>query len=194
MVPDIKIVEEAKTPLAMNPKKFGLWLFIATVIMLFGAWTSAYIVKRGDMGWSEIIVPDLFWINTGIILASSVTMVWAVRAARKDNFESLKIALSITTILGIAFVIGQFMAYDQMVELKEHFTGGPVSHSFVYVLSGAHAVHLISGVIFLIFVLVAVFQKKVHSKNMNQIEMCATYWHFLDVLWLYLFVFLLLNK
>jgi cytochrome c oxidase subunit 3 len=194
MVPDIKIVEEAKRPLAMNPKKFGLWLFIATVIMLFGAWTSAYIVKRGDMGWSEIIVPDLFWVNTGIILASSVTMVWAVRAARKDNFESLKIALSITTILGIAFVIGQFMAYGQMVELKEHFTGGAVSHSFVYVLSGAHAVHLISGVVFLIFVLVAVFQSKVHSKNMNQIEMCATYWHFLDVLWLYLFVFLLLNK
>src|ERR1041384_5706990 len=99
MVPDIKIVEEAKRPLAMNPKKFGLWLFIATVIMLFGAWTSAYIVKRGDMGWSEIIVPDLFWVNTGIILTSSVTMVWAVRAARRDNFEALKIALSLTTVL-----------------------------------------------------------------------------------------------
>ena len=128
MVPEIKIVEEAKSPLAMNPKKFGLWIFIATVIMLFGAWTSAYIVKRGDMGWSEIIVPDLFWINTGIILASSATMVWAVRAARKDNLEALKISLSITTILGIAFVIGQVMAFDQMVALKEHFTGGHVSH------------------------------------------------------------------
>jgi cytochrome c oxidase subunit 3 len=194
MAVEIKIVEEAKQPLGMNPRKFALWLFIATVIMLFAAWTSAYIVKRGDMGWSEIIVPDLFWVNTGIILASSITMVWATMAARRNKQESLKIALSITTILGIAFVIGQFMAYDQMVALKEHFTGGPVSHSFVYVLSGAHAVHLVSGVIVLIFTLVAVFRGKVHAKNMDGIEMCATYWHFLDLLWLYLFVFLLLNK
>ncbi|HEY9045449.1 MAG TPA: cytochrome c oxidase subunit 3 [Ohtaekwangia sp.] len=194
MALDIKIVEEARKPLAMNPKKFGLWLFMATVIMLFGAWTSAYIVKRGDMGWSEIVVPNLFWVNTGIILVSSATMIWAVRAARKDNQERLKVALSITTILGIAFVIGQFMAYGQMVEMKEHFTGGPVSHSFVYVLSGAHAVHLVSGVVFLIIVLVSAFRLKVGSKNMTQIEMCATYWHFLDLLWLYLFVFLLLNK
>ncbi|HEY9006489.1 cytochrome c oxidase subunit 3 [Ohtaekwangia sp.] len=194
MALDIKIVEEAKKPLAMNPKKFGLWLFIATVIMLFGAWTSAYIVKRGDMGWSEIVVPDLFWVNTAIIMFSSGTMIWAVRAARKNNQEQLKVALSITTILGIAFVVGQFMAYNQMVEMKEHFTGGPVSHSFVYVLSGAHAVHLISGVIFLIIVLVSAFRLKVDSQNMTQIEMCATYWHFLDLLWLYLFVFLLLNK
>jgi cytochrome c oxidase subunit 3 len=191
---DIKIIEEAKKPASMNPKKFALWLFIATVIMLFAAWTSAYIVKRGDIAWAKIEVPGLFWVNTAIILASSGTMVWAVRAARKDNLEMVKVALSITTVLGIAFVVGQVMAYGQMVEMKEHFTGGPVSHSFVYVLSGAHGLHLISGVIFLMVVLGAAFKFKVHSKSMDQIEMCATYWHFLDLLWLYLFVFLLLNR
>jgi cytochrome c oxidase subunit III len=191
---DIKIIEEAKKPASMNPKKFALWLFIATVIMLFAAWTSAYIVKRGDIAWAKIEVPGLFWVNTAIILASSGTMVWAVRAARKDNLEMVKVALSITTVLGIAFVVGQVMAYGQMVEMKEHFTGGPVSHSFVYVLSGAHGLHLISGVVFLMVVLGAAFKFKVHSKSMDQIEMCATYWHFLDLLWLYLFVFLLLNR
>ena len=121
-------------------------------------------------------------------------MIWAVRAAKKDKLETVKLALSITTILGIAFVIGQLLAFREMVALKEHFTGGNVSHSFVYVLSGAHGLHLISGVVFLVIVLAATFKYKVHSKNMNQIEMCATYWHFLDVLWLYLFVFLLINK
>ena len=121
-------------------------------------------------------------------------MVWAVRAARQDKLEMVKLALSITTILGIAFVVGQFIAYKEMIALREHFTGGNVSHSFVYVLSGAHGVHLISGVVFLLIVLAATFKYKVHSKNMTRIEMCATYWHFLDVLWLYLFVFLLLNK
>jgi cytochrome c oxidase subunit 3 len=151
-------------------------------------------VKRGDIGWTEIIIPDLFRVNTGIIVLSSLTMIWSVRAARRDNQEMLKVALSITTILGVAFLIGQYLAFDQMVGLKEYFTGGPVSHSFVYILSGAHAVHLIGGVVFLLVVLVAVFRYRVHSRNMNQIEMCATYWHFLGVLWLYLFVFLLVNK
>ena len=194
MATDIKIVEEAKKPLGMHPQKFALWIFMATVIMLFAAWTSAYIVKRSDMGWSEIVVPGQFWINTGIILTSSFTMVWAVWAARRDKLEMVKLALSITTVLGIAFVAGQFVAYKEMIALREHFTGGNVSHSFVYVLSGAHGVHLISGVVFLLIVLAATFKYKVHSKNMSRIEMCATYWHFLDVLWLYLFVFLLLNK
>jgi cytochrome c oxidase subunit 3 len=178
----------------MDPKKFALWIFMATVIMLFGAWTSAHIVRRGDMGWSEVVMPELFKINTVIILASSLTMFWAVREARRDNLERLKMALSITTLLGIAFVVGQVLAFDQMIGLKEYFAGGPVSHSFVYVLSGAHAVHLISGVVFLCIVLGATFRYKVHSKRMNQLEMCATYWHFLDVLWLYLFVFMLWNK
>ena len=194
MAVDIKIIEEAKKPASMNPKKFALWLFMATVLMLFAAWTSAYIVKRGDVAWTEIIVPSLFWVNTGVIIISSLTMIWAVRAARKDNIEGVKLALSLTTILGVAFLVGQILAFNQMIALKEHFTGGPVSHSFVYVLSGAHGLHLVSGVICLFVVLSAAFRLKVNSKNMDTIEMCATYWHFLGVLWLYLFVFLLLNR
>ncbi|HPM32206.1 MAG TPA: cytochrome c oxidase subunit 3 [Chryseolinea sp.] len=194
MAAEIKIVEEADKPIGMNPKKFALWLFMATVVMLFAAWTSAFIVKRGDIGWAEIIVPDQFWINTVIIVLSSISMIWAVRAARADRLETVKLALSITSILGVAFLVGQIFAYKEMIALKEHFTGGNVSHSFVYVLSGVHGVHLISGVIFLLIVLRATFTYKVHSKNMDLIEMCAMYWHFLDVLWLYLFVFLLVNR
>src|SRR5690349_2729806 len=114
---DIKIVEEAKQPASMNPKKFALLLFLATVLMLFAAWTSAYLVKRGDVAWTEIVIPNLFWVNTGVILLSSLTMIWAVRSAKKDDFEKLKLALSITTVLGIAFLIGQFLAYGQMIDM-----------------------------------------------------------------------------
>ena len=90
-------------------------------------------------------------------------MIWAVWAARRDKLETVKLALSITTILGIAFVVGQFVAYKEMIALREHFTGGNVSHSFVYVLSGAHAVHLISGVVVLFIVLRATLQGRVHK-------------------------------
>lgn len=194
MATEIKIVEEAKQPLAMHPLKFAMWLFIVTIGMLFAAWTSAYLVKRAEPGWSEVQIPSIFWINTTIILTSSVTMFWAQRAARRDSLETVKLALGITTILGVAFLFGQWMAWGRLVQLNEYFIGGNVSHSFLYVLTGVHGLHILGGVIFLIIVFVSTFKYQVHSKNMLQIELCSTFWHFLDVLWLYLFIFLLVNK
>ncbi|HTJ47844.1 MAG TPA: cytochrome c oxidase subunit 3 [Cyclobacteriaceae bacterium] len=194
MTTEIKIVEEAKKPRSMHPKKFAMWLFIVTVCMLFAAWTSAYLVKRAEAGWAEIIIPDQFWINTVIIIASSGTMAWAQHSARKDNLEKVKLAISITTVLGVAFLIGQWIAWGKLVELNEHFSGGNVSHSFLYVLTGIHGLHILGGVIFLIIVLISTYRFQVHSKNMTRIELCSTFWHFLDVLWLYLFAFLMINK
>ena len=192
-IEDLRIVEEAKKPQAMNPKKFALWLFMTSVIMMFGAWTSAYLVKRGDAGWAEIIMPGQFYVNTVIVALSSVTMIWAYRLAKHDKIAQLKIALSVTTLLGILFLMGQYVAYTEMISLKQHFTGSNVSHSFLWVLPAVHGVHIVSGLIFLLIVLSNVFQYKVHSKRLNQLEMCATYWHFLGGLWLYLFIFLILN-
>jgi cytochrome c oxidase subunit 3 len=194
MAAEIKIVEEAKKPLAMNPKKFAMWLFIVTVCMLFAAWTSAYIVKRAEAGWAEIILPNQFYVNSVIIVISSFTMFWAQWSARRDNLEMVKLALSITTALGISFLVGQWIAWQKLVSLQEHFSGGNVSHSFLYVLTGIHGLHIAGGVVFLIIVLISTFRFKVHSKDMTQMELCSTFWHFLGVLWLYLFVFLLLNK
>lgn len=196
MAADIRIVEEAKKPRSMNPKKFALWLFIVSVIMLFGAWTSAYIVKRGEPGWSSFELPDEFWLSTSVIILSSVTMAWAHISAKKDNIDHAKLALALTTGLGVAFLAGQWMAWQRMVEMNYYFAGSSSnsSSSFIYVLSGFHGLHIISGLIFLLIVLVATFRYKVHSKNMLKMEMCSTYWHFLGGLWVYLFVFLLLNR
>lgn len=196
MAADIRIVEEARKPKSMNPKKFAMWLFIVSVMMLFGAWTSAYIVKRGEPGWSSFELPLQFWLNTGIIIASSITMIWAQRSARKDNLEQTKMALGMTTALGIAFLIGQWLAWEKMVEMNYYFagSGSNSSSSFIYVLTGFHGLHIVSGVVFLVLVLIAAFKFKVHSRSMLKIEMCSTYWHFLGGLWLYLFVFLLLNR
>jgi cytochrome c oxidase subunit III len=91
-------------------------------------------------------------------------------------------------------MLGQLLAFGELVALNQYFTGGSVSHTFVYVLTGAHGAHVVSGVAFLLIVMYSAFKLKVHSKNMNQIEMCATYWHFLGILWLYLLLFLMWNK
>jgi cytochrome c oxidase subunit 3 len=193
MAAELKLVEEAKKPLSMNPKKFALWLFIVSVIMVFAALTSAYIVRQAEGNWLIFELPQLFWITSVIILISSGTMHWAYLAAKRDSLESVKLATSITTILGVAFLVGQFLAWNDLVANNVFFVGNP-SGSFVYVLSGLHGLHIIGGVVFLLILLASTFKYKVHSKNLSLIEMCATYWHFLDVLWLYLFVFLLLNR
>lgn len=189
---DIKFMEEPQQTLSMHPKKFALWLFIVTVVMVFAAMTSAYIVRQSDGNWLVFDIPQTLWITSGIILLSSITMHWAYISARKDNFGSLKLAMSLTAALGIAFLVGQYESWKELVNMGVYFVGNPAG-SFMYVFTGLHGLHLISGVIFLIVVLVNTFRYKVHAKSMVQMEMCATYWHFLDGLWLYLFLFLMLN-
>ncbi len=188
----VEVVRDTKATLSMHPKKFAMWLFIVTVVMIFAAMTSAYIVRQSEGNWLEFDLPQSFWLTSGIILLSSATMHWAYVSAKRDNLKSLRIAMIATTLLGVAFLIGQYLAWGDLVAMDVYFVGNP-GGSFVYVLSGLHAAHLIGGVVFLLITLVNVLRYRVHAKSMDQIEMCATYWHFLDGLWLYLFVFLLLN-
>ncbi|MEQ8242044.1 MAG: cytochrome c oxidase subunit 3 [Fulvivirga sp.] len=192
MTSDFKIVEEAKRPLSMHPKKFGLWLFMITVVMIFASLTSAYIVRQAEGNWVVFELPMEMWITSVIIAISSISMQMAYFAAKKDNLERVKLLVTITSILGVAFLIGQFFVWGALVDQNIFLVGNP-SGSFLYILSGLHGLHLVSGIIFLIIVLISTFKYRVHSKNLAQIQMCTTYWHFLGGLWIYLFVFLLLN-
>ena len=184
--------EEPQQPLAMHPKKFAVWLFIVSIIMIFAALTSAYLVRRAEGNWLEFELPAIFWINSAILLGSSVTMQWAYFSAKKDNLNSLKTGMVLTVILAVAFLVGQWYSWEALVASQVFFVGNP-SGSFLYVLTGMHAFHLVTGLVFLLIIIVAAFRYKIHAKNMVCMEMCTTYWHFLDILWLYLFVFLLIN-
>ena len=184
--------EEVEQPISMHPKKFAMWLFIVSVVMIFAGLTSAFIVRQSEGNWLQYDLPNIFWFTSGIIILSSAFMYWAVRSAKKDQLDQLKMALGVTTGLGILFLIGQWYSWVALVDMDVYFVGNPAG-SFLYVLTGLHAIHLISGVIFLIIVLISSFRYKIHSKSMTQLEICATYWHFLGGLWLYLFIFLLIN-
>lgn len=186
-------IEQAKMPLSMHPQKFAMWLFIVSVVMVFASLTSAYIVREADGNWLEFQLPSLFYINTGIILLSSFTMQWAYFSAKKDNINQVKLSLLLTLGLGVAFLVGQYYAWLQLDGMDIYFEGNP-SGSFVYVLSGLHGIHIVSAIVFVLVVFINTAQYKVHSRNMLRLEMCATFWHFLDGLWIYLFLFLLLNK
>ena len=193
MAENYKLVDApVEQPLSMHPKKFALWLFIVTVVMIFAAFTSAHIVRQADGDWLIYDLPSMLWYTSGIIILSSVFMQWAYIAAKKDKLEQVKLSLGITTILGILFLFGQLKAWEQMVDANVYFTGNPAG-SFLYIFTGIHALHLISGVIYLIYMLISSLRNKVHSENMLNMEMSSTWWHFLGGLWIYLFIFLLLN-
>jgi cytochrome c oxidase subunit 3 len=187
----MRLIEEPRKPMAMHPKKFAMWLFLASVIMLFAAWTSAYLVRRADGNWQIFDLPSMFYVSSLIIILSSISMQVGYYSAKKDNASTVKIWVTVTAILGLMFLITQLIGWQQLINNRIHFSGGNPSASFVYVLSGMHGVHVISAVVFLVIVWNSARQLKINSKNLAQIEMCATYWHFLGALWLYLFIFLL---
>ena len=192
MTSDYKLVEEVEPTYSMNPKKFILWLFIVSIVMIFAALTSAYIVRQAEGNWLQFEMPTMLYISSVVILLSSATLHWSYLAAKKDKLANLKIGIILSTILGLVFLATQFEAWKELVAMDVYFVGNPAG-SFLYVLTGLHAFHLIFGVIFLIIVLISSFRDKVHSKNLNLMEMGATFWHFLGGFWIYLFLFLLLN-
>jgi cytochrome c oxidase subunit 3 len=185
-------IEGAEQPIAMHPKKFSLWLFMVTVVMVFAGLTSAYIVRQSEGNWLEFDLPLVFYYTSGIIILSSISLHWAYLSAKKDNLMQLRIGMLITSFLGITFLVGQWYSFVALVDMDVYLVGNP-SGSFLYIFTGLHGLHLVSGVIFLIIVLISSFRYKVHSQSMVSMEMCVTYWHFLGGLWLYLFTFMLLN-
>ena len=186
----IHVQKEPEATLAVDPKKFILWLFIVSIVMLFASQTSAYLVRRAEGNWLEFNMPVIFWYSTAVLLLSSISMHWAYYSAKKDNFSNLKIAISVTFVLGLTFLWMQFQGWREMVDMKVYFVGNP-SGSFLYLFTGLHAFHIISGLLVLLYGLISAFRFKVHAKSLRRIEICSTYWHFLDILWVYLFFFLL---
>ena len=187
-------LDEPEETLSMNPKKFMLWLTIVAILMMFAGWTSGYLVRKAEGRWHEFELPQIFWYSTGILLVSSISMFLAVQSAKKDNFNALKIAISITFVFGLAFLTTQVIGFSDLIKNQLYFAGSDVAASWLYALIGLHAAHVISGLVVLLISLISAFKFTANSKNLLRIQLCATYWHFLDFLWLYLFLFLYFNR
>ncbi len=176
---------------AVHPHKFMMWVAIVAMVMLFAGLTSAFIVKKIDgKAWLEFQLPSMFMISTITVVLSSVTMWWSQRSAKRDEILNVKVGLILTLLLALSFVCFQAWAAKQLVGNNIYFTGFSVSATFVYVLAGLHLLHIVGGIVFLGIVLGKTFQYKVHKKNMLSISLCSTYWHFVGVLWVYLYFFM----
>ena len=133
MIKDLHISEIPRNTRSMNPKMFILWLFMTTIIMLFAAFTSAYIVRQSEGNWVVFELPMMFYYSTGILLISSFTIHFAYISAKRDNLNAVKLATIVTFILGIAFVLMQYVGWGSLVEQGVYFVGNP-SGSFLKLL------------------------------------------------------------
>lgn len=173
----------------VHPHKLTLWIAIGSIIMMFAGLTSAYIVKSGLSGWHEVKTPAVFWISTVILIISSVTVQAAVRSFKQRSMTTYRTLLLSTFVLGIAFVILQWMGFNWLWERGVRFEGSSGAGQFLYVIFGLHALHVLGGMVALLVLLIRQFvgYRKVYEST--PIELMSTYWHFVDVLWIYLLVF-----
>ena len=175
----------------IHPHKFTLWVAMASIIMMFAGLTSAYIVKSKTPNWEEIDTPQFFLIATAMLLASSLTVQLALRAFKQRNMVQYRLLITITAILGIAFVVLQFFGFQWMWSHGVTWKGASQGQ-FLYIIAGLHALHVIGGVVALTIMAVRAYFGNRRNYNSIPVEVAATYWHFVDALWLYLLVFFVL--
>lgn len=183
---DIVSIQQKKK---IHPHKFTMWVAIGSIIMMFAGLTSAYIVKSSQPGWREINTPQVFWYSTAVILLSSLTIQWALRSFKQRDMSRYRRLITVTTLLGISFVVLQWNGFMQLWESGIRFSGSAGAGQFLYVIFGLHALHVAGGVIALVVMALKSFIGSTKTYGSTGVEVMATYWHFVDVLWIYLLVF-----
>lgn len=180
----------------LGAKKFNMWIFIFTSFMLFAALSSGFIVYSGGKGHGlDVIMPRAFLYSTIILVISSITLVVASRAAKQLNFKKQRQFLWITFFLGVAFFAMQIYAWYVLVyKMNIHFVEANASRSFIYVFSGLHLLHVIAALLVVLNAIRASYRKAPQAINLFKMEMTSIFWHFLDIIWIYIYVFLLLNQ
>ena len=174
-------------------KKMMLWFGIISLIMSFAGWTSAFVVSSKRQDWlTDFDLPSAFTVSTVLIIISSITFLVAKYFLNKGNNQATSGFLLATLLLGLGFIYNQFVGFNQIIEQGYNFTGptSNITMSFIYLIAVVHILHVVAGLICLLVVIYNHFKQKYNATNMLGFELAGTFWHFVDLLWLYLFLFL----
>lgn len=182
----------------LNLEKYrtGMWVALAGVMMLFTALTSAYIVRAaGASDWTSIAIPRPLWVSTALIVISSFTFELARKALKRDDQQAYSRMLLVTVLLGLGFLGAQLLAWRQLVSQGVYLSSNPHS-SFFYLLTALHGLHLLGGILALDYLLLHAWRKRaaehIGARRSAAAGAVALYWHFMDGLWIYLFLLLFL--
>ena len=186
---------KTQTKNRIHPQKFALWIACASIVMMLVGFTSAFVVRRAAGNWLEFDLPNLFFWNAGLIVVTSLVLHFSKVTFRNGDFTKYKSLLVIGALMGLGFVVLQYEAWIEMTNNGIFMTGNPAG-SFVYVISGVHAAHVLGGLVALTAALIHAFSLKnfVTPQRIHRLDLTVTYWHFVGLLWLYLIFFLVLNS
>lgn len=185
-------VEKSTQRRKIHPKKFAMWIAIGSIIMMFGGLTSGYIVRKSQGNWQPFPLPVAFFISTAVVLLSSATLHTALRSFRQRRMSLHRSMVTLTFILGLAFTILQYVGFK---ELYAQMTwDNNVAFQYLIVIVLVHALHILGGVVALFILFLQTYSRKVKTYSATALEITGTYWHFVDLLWIYLFLFFIMNR
>jgi cytochrome c oxidase subunit 3 len=178
-----------------KPKKFVVWLFVVSSTIMFGGWTSYYIVFSASKGKGHgLVLPDLFLYSTLVLVASSAALFLATRALKSKNISMQRTWLWVTLALGVVFGYLQFDAWSTLYQSGAALINNNAAISMIYIVSGFHLLHIFAGICVILNSLIGSYQSLSTEKAIYRQEIASIFWHFIDILWIYLYVFLLLNS
>jgi cytochrome c oxidase subunit 3 len=169
-----------------------MYLYLAATFMAFAGLTSAYIVTKAEGKMQTFTLTPIFYVNTLVLLMSSVTLHLAYLNAKQNKVSRLQGWLFATALLAVAFVFGQVIAWQKLVAQGVYLVGN-ASGGFLYILTGLHGLHVVAGIVALSVMLISAIRLRISNDNLQGLQLFATFWHTMDFLWIYLFVFLLVN-
>ncbi|HEX8462124.1 MAG TPA: cytochrome c oxidase subunit 3 [Segetibacter sp.] len=175
----------------LHPQKFAMWVAMASILMMFAGFTSAYIVKRNDSNWLQFSLPPVFWYSTAVIILSSLTVHLATKSFRARNMARYRTLITITAALGLLFIVLQWTGFQYIQAHGVKIIGAQsnASASFLGVITGVHMLHVLGGVVALLIMFFNAFNSRKKNYSSVPIEIAGTYWHFVDAIWIYLFIF-----
>ena len=186
-----QIIQEEKAVAKRKSAKPMLWISMISMVMFFAGLTSAYVISMKRDDWVSFDLPQAFTISTFLIVASSITLFLSQKFLKSDKRQLSLVFVIATLLLGIGFVWQQYVGFNQLKSVGLFFTGpeSTVSTSFIIGITFMHVLHLLAGLIVLLVVIYNHFKYKYKSDNMLGFELGAIFWHFVDILWIYLFFF-----
>jgi cytochrome c oxidase subunit III len=190
MIPSLEFKSVVDQNKKIHPHKFILWVAIGSIIMMFAGLTSAYIVKREQPGWTTYTTPLAFYYSTAVMLISSLTIFLAGKSFSERRMIRYRKMLAATLILGLVFILLQWLGFRHLWITGTTFHGSGAGQ-FLYIIAGLHALHVFGGVIALLVLWLRARNTRIRSYNMVPVDVVSTYWHFVDLLWIYLFIFFL---
>ena len=191
MIPSAELKIVADQNKKIHPHKFILWVAIGSIIMMFAGLTSAYIVKREQPGWTSFTAPVAFYYSTAAMLISSLTIFLAAKSFSERRMIRYRKMVGATAILGLVFIFLQGLGFRHLWETGTTLHGSGAGQ-FLFIIAGLHALHVLGGVIAVFILWLRAGNARIRSYNAVPVDVVSTYWHFVDLLWIYLFIFFLM--